>query len=74
MIFFQAVSGTGSTKTAFRLELVALVIYVAYCTAVIAIMKSDIAVCWTAEHVYAASMMVLCYIYLKSGRWKNRKI
>lgn len=74
MIFFQAVSGTGSTKTAFRLELVALTIYVIYCTLVIALMKADIAICWTAEHVYAASMMVLCYIYLKSGRWKNRKI
>lgn len=74
MVFFQAVSGTGSTKTAFRLELAALVIYVAYCTVIIAVMKADIAICWTAEHVYAASMMVLCYIYLKSGRWKNRKI
>lgn len=74
MIFFQAVSGTGSTKTAFRLELVALTIYVIYCTLVIALMKADIAICWTAEHVYAASMMVLCYIYLKSGRWNNRKI
>ena len=74
MIFFQAVSGTGSTKTAFRLELVALTIYVIYCTLVIALMKADIAICWTAEHIYAASMMVLCYTYLKSGRWKNRRI
>ncbi len=74
MIFFQAVSGTGSTKTAFRLELVALTIYVIYCTLVIALMKADIAICWTAEHIYAASMMVLCYTYLKSGRWKNRII
>lgn len=74
MVFFQAVSGTGSTKTAFRLELAALVIYVAYCTLIIAVMKADIAICWTAEHVYAASMMILCYTYLKSGRWKNRKI
>jgi Na+-driven multidrug efflux pump len=74
MIFFQAVSGTGSTKTAFRLELVALAAYMIYCTLVIGIFKADIAVCWTAEHIYASSMMVLCYTYLKSGRWKNRKI
>ena len=74
MIFFQAVSGTGSTKTAFRLELVALTIYIIYCTLVIALMKADIAICWTAEHIYAASIMVLCYTYLKSGRWKNRRI
>jgi Na+-driven multidrug efflux pump len=74
MIFFQAVSGTGSTKTAFRLELVALAAYMIYCTLVIGIFKADIAICWTAEHIYASSMMVLCYTYLKSGRWKNRKI
>ena len=74
MIFFQAVSGTGSTKTAFRLELVALVIYTLYCTIVVGLMKADIAICWTAEHVYGLAMLILCYIYLKSGRWKNKRI
>ena len=74
MIFFQAVSGTGSTKTAFRLEIVALAAYMIYCTIVIGIFKADIAICWTAEHIYASAMLILCYSYLKSGRWKNRKI
>lgn len=73
-VFFQAVSGTGSTRTAFRLELVALVIYMAYCTTVIGIMKADVAVCWTAEHVYAGSLFILCYAYMKSGRWKGRRV
>ena len=36
--------------------------------------KADIAICWTAEHIYAFAMLILCYTYLKSGRWKNRKI
>lgn len=73
-VFFQAVSGTGSTKTAFRLELVALVIYMAYCTTVIGIVKADVAVCWTAEHVYAGSLLILSGLYMRSGRWKGRKI
>jgi Na+-driven multidrug efflux pump len=74
IIFFQAVSGTGSTNTAFRLELAALVIYVLYCTVVIGIMKADIAICWIAEYVYAGVLLVISYAYIKSGRWKNRKI
>ena len=74
IVFFQAVSGTGSTKTAFKLELTSLVVYVLYCTAVIGIMKADIAVCWTAEHVYAGVLLIISYAYLKSGHWKNRKI
>ncbi len=74
MIFFQAVSGTGSTKTAFKLELAALVVYMAYCTVIIGFMKLDIAVCWTAEFVYAGMMLLCCWLYMRSGRWKNRKI
>ena len=74
MILFNAVSGTGSTKTAFRLELAALGIYTLYCTIVAGILKADVAICWSAEHVYAAVLLILCYIYLRSGRWKNRKV
>ncbi len=71
---FNAVSGTGSTKTAFKLELVALGVYVAYCTLVVGILKLDVAVCWTAEYVYAGVLFICSYTYLKTGRWKNRKI
>ncbi len=71
---FNAVSGTGSTKTAFKLELVALAFYVAYCTVIVGVMKLDVAICWTAEHVYAAVLLICSYHYLKTGRWKNRKI
>ncbi|MBQ8812503.1 MAG: MATE family efflux transporter [Bacteroidales bacterium] len=73
-VFFQAVSGTGSTKTAFRLELIALAVYMVYCTIIIGIMKSDVAVCWTAEHVYAGMLLLCSWLYLRSGRWKNRVI
>ena len=74
MVLFNAVSGTGSTKTAFRLELAALGIYTVYCTIVAGILKADVAICWSAEHVYAGVLLVLCLIYLRSGRWKNRKV
>ena len=74
MVFFQAVSGTGSTKAAFRLELTALVIYAIYCTITAGILKLDVAICWSAEHVYALALLIICYAYLRSGRWKNREI
>ena len=73
-VFFQAVSGTGSTKTAFKLELVALAVYMVYCTVVIAILKCDVAFCWTAEYVYGGVLMLCSWIYMKSGLWKGRKI
>ena len=73
-VFFLAVSGTGSTKTAFRLELVALFIYMVYCAVIVGWLKMDVAICWTAEHVYAGMLLICSCIYMKSGRWKNRKV
>ena len=73
-VFFLAVSGTGSTKTAFRLELIALAVYMIYCTVIIGIMKLDVAICWTAEHVYSGVLLICSWWYIRSGRWKNRKI
>ena len=74
MILFNAVSGTGSTRTAFRLELIAIMTYTLYCTITAGIYRFDVAICWTAEFVYALVLLVFCYLYIKSGRWKNRKI
>ena len=73
-VFFLAISGTGSTKIAFRLEITSLVVYVAYCSIVIGILKPDVAVCWTAEYVYGAALLACSWWYLRSGRWKNRQI
>lgn len=73
-VFFLAVSGTGSTKTAFRLEMIALAFYTAYCIGIIGILKLDIAICWTAEHVYALILLICSWTYMRSGRWKNRQI
>ena len=73
-VFFLAVSGTGSTRTAFRLELIALAGYMIYCTIIIGWMKMDVAVCWTAEHVYSGMLLICSWWYLRSGRWKNRNI
>ena len=73
-VFFLAVSGTGSTKTAFRLELVALFVYMVYCAVIIGWLKLDVAICWTAEHVYAGMLLICSWIYMKSGLWKGRNI
>ena len=73
-VFFLAVSGTGSTKTAFRLELIALAAYMLYCSVIIGIMKLDVAICWTAEHVYSLVLLICSWWYMRSGGWKNRKV
>ena len=73
-VFFLAISGTGSTKIAFRLEMASLAVYMTYCTIVIGWLKPDVAVCWTAEYVYGGVLLMFSWWYLRSGRWKNRSI
>ena len=73
-VFFLAVSGTGSTKTAFKLELIALAVYMVYCYVIIGVLMLDVAVCWTAEHVYAGMLLLCSWAYIRSGKWKNRRI
>ena len=34
----------------------------------------DVAICWTAEFVYGGMLMLCSWLYLRSGRWKNRGI
>lgn len=45
-----------------------------YITITILILRIDVAWAWTSEWVYGAAMFVLCYRYMKSGKWQNRVI
>lgn len=74
LICFNAISGTGKTRAAFILEMTALTVYVLFCIVVIAVIRPDISVCWLAEAVYASAMLLICGLYLRSGRWKGARI
>lgn len=73
-VYFQSVSGTGNTRAALWLEMSVLVIYVAYITYIVYLLKVDVAIAWTAEHIYAIGILSLCYLYIKKGKWKGKNI
>ena len=73
-VYFQAVSGTGNTRTALVMELITLVFYVAYITYIIFYLKLDVALCWTSEMVYSIFILLLCWWYIKGGRWQEKRI
>jgi len=73
-VLFSAVSGTGNTRTALGFEIFTLVFYLAYMWFVIIFLRSSVAVAWTTEHVYWIFLMTLSTIYLRGGKWKDRKI
>lgn len=73
-VYFMSVSGTGNTQKAFVLEMLTLVIYVAYSYFIIVYLRLDVAYCWTTEHVYALFIGVFSYCYMRSGKWRDIKI
>lgn len=73
-VLFNAVSGTGNTRTALKFEIITLFFYLSYMWFVIIHMGCSVAVAWTTEHVYWLFLATLSFIYLRSGKWKEREI
>ncbi len=73
-VLFNAVSGTGNTRSALAIELSMLVFYVAYVWIVIIDMKIDVMYSWFAEHIYWGTMLLFAYLYLKKAKWQLKKI
>ena len=73
-ILFHAVSGTGNTRAALVMEFGTLTIYVLYIIYIVLYLKANVAVCWTTEHVYWGVLLVIAYLYMRSGRWRGKKI
>ena len=73
-VYLQSVAGTGDTRVCLRFDVVALAVYAVYCTVIIGIMKSSIAVCWTADGVYQLCILIQGFVYLRRGKWRDKKI
>ena len=73
-VYFQAVSGTGNTRTALCLELSSLVIYTAYITWIILFLRLDVALCWSADIIYGIFILLFCWLYIRRGHWAGKEI
>ena len=73
-VYFQSVCGTGNTRTALALELSSLVLYTAYITWTILILRLDVALCWTSEMVYGIFILLFCWLYIRRGHWAGKQI
>ena len=73
-VYLQSVAGTGDTRVCLRFDVVALCIYAVYCTIVIGILKSSIAVCWTADGVYALCIWIQGVVYIHKRKWRDKQL
>lgn len=74
VVWLNAVVGTGNTKMNLLIELIAIVLYCSYVYLVLEKWNLSIMYGWGSEWLYWISMLLPTYWYMKSGRWKTRKI
>lgn len=73
-VLFRAVTGTGATRYSLLLELITLIIYMAYVVILIRVLDVNLTIAWTSEFVYWLVLAWLCWKYLKSGKWQKYQV
>lgn len=64
-IYMNTVTGIGNTRLAFLFQGITIVIYLIYLYYIGKYLKVPLAIYWTAEHLFAISLFLLSYLWLK---------
>ncbi len=73
-IWLNAVTGTGNSKVNLLIEAFTIIIYCIYVYIVLERLKLPITIGWGSEWVYWTCTFIPSYWYIKSGRWKKKRI
>lgn len=73
-VTFNGVVGTGNTTINLVMEMFCVGSYLVYCYFIIERMRSPLYLCWGSEFVYWTCLVSTSLLYLKSGRWKGKKV
>jgi putative MATE family efflux protein len=74
VVWLNAVVGTGSTKVTLVIEVFAIIFYCLYVYFVLEYAGLSITYGWMSEWLYWTCLFVPSFLYIRSGRWKGRKI
>ena len=74
MLIFNAVSGTGNTRTTFVIEFFTLFFYISFVYYTAIIHPYQVAVVWMSEFVYWFIIGTLGFLYLLKGNWRKKEI
>ncbi len=73
-IWLNGVTGTGQTKTNLKIELVAISLYLGYTFYFMKVNYVSLAIAWSNEFVYWTAIFITSFVYLRSGKWKTKKL
>lgn len=73
-VWLNTVTGTGNTVVNLIIEVIALVAYSVYVYVVLEVLNFPITLGWISEWVYWSCMFAMSYFYIRSGKWRSKKI
>ena len=74
VVWMNAVTGTGNSKMNLLSEFAAITLYCIYVYTVLEKMNLPLVWGWASEWIYWTTIFIPSFWYMRSGRWKNRKI
>jgi len=74
VIFLNAVTGSGNSRVSLMIEIVAIVFYSLYIYLVLDKFFLSITYGWMSEWIYWTCLLVPSFLYIRSGKWKNKII
>ena len=74
VVWMNAVTGTGNSKMNLMSEVAAITLYCIYVYIVLEKLNLPIVWGWASEGIYWTTIFIPSFWYMRSGRWKNKKI
>ncbi len=74
VVWLNAVTGTGNSRVTFLIELITIILYCIYVYVVLEAYHLSITYGWMSEWLYWLSLFFLSWLYMRSGKWKNKVI
>jgi putative MATE family efflux protein len=73
-VWLNAVTGTGNTRINLYIEIAAIMLYCVYVYVVLEVLNLPITYGWMSEWLYWTTLFLPSFFYIKSGKWKGKKI
>jgi len=71
---FSGVSGTGNTMVSLSIEILVIVLYLIIVHLLVNVLKVNITTVWVIEYYYGFAIGFFAFLYLRTGRWKDKKL
>jgi multidrug resistance protein, MATE family len=69
--WLNGLTGTGKTNINLLTEIVGISLYIGYTFITMKVYHVSLAMAWSNELVYWSSMLIIAFLYMRSGRWKK---